>query len=119
MQQSFCHGDFSLDNVIQHKETKEVYLIDPIFPDNLYRSWLLDAGKLVHSLRRNGYEEQASYVLFQLSNSPRTEEMILAMEISQWIRLVKYLRTEEEKKNVSEYIINRIGEHLDVYREST
>ena len=47
---SFCHGDMSLDNMINNNDT--LYLIDPIKPKKLYSSWLLDVSKVLHSAFR-------------------------------------------------------------------
>jgi len=48
LQQSFCHGDLTLENaIVAHDGT--TFLIDPNADDSIYQSWLLDCGKLLQS----------------------------------------------------------------------
>ena len=46
-QQSSCHGDFTLENILVKND--ELYLID--FLDSFYDSWLIDAGKLLQDVQ--------------------------------------------------------------------
>ena len=66
-QKSFCHGDFTLDNMLWNDG---LYLIDPIYSKDNYSSWLLDVSKLLQSCRRfnnvkikNHFENKYSDIL--------------------------------------------------------
>lgn len=50
-QQSMCHGDLTLDNVIL--ANNEVYVIDPSIQKNVWSSWLIDVGRQMQSLNSN------------------------------------------------------------------
>ena len=93
---SFSHGDFSIDNLLNHDG--EIYLIDPIYIDGLYSSWVLDAGKLLHSLKR--YDKKEEYdVVF---NSLDKLKILKIAELTQWIRVWKYADDELKKKCINE-----------------
>ena len=47
LDQSTCHGDFTLENII-HAKTNDFYLIDPSVGD--YNSWIFDVAKLRQDL---------------------------------------------------------------------
>jgi hypothetical protein len=73
----------------------KLYLIDPIYIDGLYSSWLLDAGKLAHSLNR--YNRTDDYLIFY-SFFDDKKSIIKLAELTQWIRIYKY--SPEELKNL-------------------
>lgn len=83
--ESFCHGDLSYDNMIcsNHK----TYVIDPIVDDRLYSSWLLDISKFYMSTQRfdlNGNFQN----LFKAYSE--FDYFIKVLSISHWIRFRKY-----------------------------
>ena len=106
---SFCHGDFSLDNILL-RENGSSCLIDPIYkPKEVPQSWLLDVSKFLHSLRRYDYKYLYEYVLHTFSHY---ETILLSLEISHWIRIYKYLPEGSfERTNVISQIA-KIGERM-------
>lgn len=102
---SFCHGDLSLENMIQ--TDRGLYLIDPIWEHLNFSSYLLDIAKLLHSYRK--YNRMFEYEVFLGKWVKRglDRKMLILLEITQWIRVVKYLQTEEDKKFFNDTI-----EHL-------
>ena len=95
--QSFSHGDFSIDNMLN--KNGKLYLIDPIYIDGLYSSWLLDAGKLAHSLNR--YNRTDDYLIFY-SFFDDKKSIIKLAELTQWIRIYKYSPEELKQRTVLE-----------------
>ena len=93
---SFCHGDLSLENMIQ--TDKGLYLIDPIWEQDNFSSYLLDIAKLLHSYRK--YNRMFEYEVFLGKWVQRglDRKMLILLEITQWIRVVKYLQNDEDKK---------------------
>lgn len=85
-QKTFCHGDFSLENIICNE--KGLFLIDPIYDEKSYSSWLLDFSKLLMSLRKNDMMIERDFILSMFSKLETDALNIL--EISQWIRIYKY-----------------------------
>jgi hypothetical protein len=95
---SFCHGDLSLDNVIVRDNN--YYLIDPIYDEKLYSSYLLDYSKILQSLRRHNrmIELQMFEELIESKLGVKILTMVKMLEISWWIRLWKYLPSFVEKE---------------------
>lgn len=93
---SFSHGDFSIDNMLNHDG--KIYLIDPIYVDELYSSWLLDAGKLLHSLKRYGKTEEYEVVFRSLGSL----NVLKVAELSQWVRIWKYSPDDLKERTVEE-----------------
>jgi hypothetical protein len=109
---TFMHGDLSLDNLIQ--TDKGLYFIDPIYNEDSWSSYLLDITKLLHSYRR--YNRMFEYEIFinmwakKLSNTStphwdanniseeKTKYFLQLLEITQWIRVVKYIPDQKVKK---------------------
>lgn len=98
-----CHGDFSIHNILGTEN--ELYLIDPIFEENAYHSYLLDVAKFRYSLLRedkisllNIFDEYLNFscILPQ-------KEIMNVLEISEAIRTYKYA-PESEKTKVEEFI---------------
>jgi hypothetical protein len=60
---TFCHGDLSIENLIQ--TDKGLYFIDPLYNIESYSSYLLDISKMLHSYRKHNrmfeYEVFANY----------------------------------------------------------
>lgn len=54
-EQSFCHGDLTLTNMIV--KDKVVFFIDPSVQKGIWSSWQIDVGRLMQSLRGR-YEEK-------------------------------------------------------------
>jgi capsule biosynthesis phosphatase len=102
---SFMHGDLSLENIIQ--TDKGMYLIDPIYKEDQWSSYLLDITKMMHSYRK--YNRMFEYEVFTNGwidkiKSPFkdggdwTRYHLLLLEVSQWIRVIKYIPDAELKK---------------------
>lgn len=107
---TFCHGDFSIDNILCNNG--KIYMIDPIYePDNkTWNSWLLDASKLLMSLKKNGMDYQyndfrnrfAKSLFTFIHTQPHTDALIVldVLEILQWIRILKYAPSYNEKESI-------------------
>lgn len=94
---SFCHGDFTLDNMIMDKQGN-TFLIDPIFkPAELYQSWVLDLAKFMHSCRR--HKQMFLHRYLMKSFFVNGVDLIL-FELCEWIRIYKYMDTPDLKDMV-------------------
>lgn len=96
---SFSHGDFSLDNVLWG-DRGNITLIDPIFDEGLYSSYLFDIGKLLHSLHRHRHDDAYALAtdLFRLDAG--SQARMDAIELAQWVRIVKYTEGAEQARIV-------------------
>jgi capsule biosynthesis phosphatase len=94
---SFSHGDFSIDNLIA--KNGKVYMIDPIHVDGLYSSWILDVGKLLHSLRRYNMMEEHKIISRMYEDYM---PYLSIVELTQWIRIYKYSSDELKVRVVEE-----------------
>jgi capsule biosynthesis phosphatase len=95
---TFCHGDFSIENIIQ--TDKGTFLIDPIWNVNNWSSYLLDISKMMHSYRKfNRMFEYEVFLNSWIKNGDDLEEYSLKLlEITQFIRIIKYQKNIEIKK---------------------
>lgn len=93
---TFCHGDFSLQNIIQ--TDKGMFLIDPIWNQNNWSSYLLDISKMMHSYRK--YNRMFEYEVFTNTwlNRGLDLEMLELLELTQFIRVLKYIPNPQEKE---------------------
>lgn len=124
---SFCHGDFSIDNVIS--SNGKLYLIDPIYETSRpsWNSWLLDLSKLLMSLNKNNKTYMYNHIhqlVFKTGicnnilpkslqindNNNKLENLVNLLECTQWIRVLKYAPKEEQ-----EDIYNKINEIVNLY----
>lgn len=101
---SFCHGDFSIDNILVND--KKHFLIDPIYDENCYSSFLLDISKLMCSFRKNMMSIEYDYLK---SKFKHLESILDILEITQWIRIYKYA-PEIEKENIEKIIYKLLYE---------
>jgi thiamine kinase-like enzyme len=85
VEKSFCHGDFTVDNLIITQNS--ICLIDPNPIE--YSSWLLDISKLAHSFRRFGYLDDLKYVYSRYDDD---RSLITLLELTHWVRILKYIR---------------------------
>jgi capsule biosynthesis phosphatase len=88
--QSFCHGDFSIENIIWFNERP--YLIDPIDMSDSYSSWVLDYSKLIQSAERAGVTIKTELLLSQ--------GFLNFLVMSHWLRLIKYVSGELKERAV-------------------
>ena len=95
---SFMHGDLSLENVIQ--TDKGLYFIDPIYKEGQWSSYLLDISKMLHSYRK--YNRMFEYEVFLNTWVKRglDEYILRLLEVTQWIRVVKYIPDPIVKKDI-------------------
>jgi capsule biosynthesis phosphatase len=101
---SFCHGDFSIENILI-TPARDYVLIDPIYKKNIYSSWLLDASKMLLSLRKYGRNTLYSNLFNFISlKSGLSRKTILFLEFCHWIRIYKYA-TLEEKDMITKNIL--------------
>jgi len=95
---SFMHGDFSIENIIQ--TDKGMFLIDPVYDENQWSSYLLDISKMMHSYRK--YNRMFEYEVFLngwLGGINCVDEYTLRLlEVTHWVRVLKYVPDEELKK---------------------
>ena len=86
---SFCHGDMSLENIIQTE--RGLYLIDPIYEEGAYSSFLLDVAKLAYSYRRHKRVfEYEVFVGYWKKKYDFKSVHLLLLEITQFLRVLKY-----------------------------
>jgi capsule biosynthesis phosphatase len=97
---TFCHGDFSLENLIQ--TDKGLYLIDPIWDENNWSSYILDISKMLHSYRK--YNRMFEYEVFLRTwiKKGLDEKLLKIFEVTQWIRVIKYVTDEKLKQEYTE-----------------
>lgn len=102
---SFCHGDFSIDNVIVTSSTW--YLIDP--NPTPYSSWMLDVSKLLMSLERFDYEDDRVNLLNKLYDpkyiygiecTKKAKAISGILRLSHWVRILKYIRYRPEQQEL-------------------
>lgn len=105
---SFCHGDFSLDNLISNGNN--IYMIDPIYIDNMYSSWILDAGKLAYSLKLHNMTDEYN-ILY--NNFNRIHKLIKIIELTHFIRVWKYTEINIELRNKIEKNIPLLLEEIE------
>ena len=88
----WCHGDFTLDNVLGGS-----VLIDPIPMHDCWSSWLLDVSKLAHSYSRR-FQQENRQALYQWVTDEKhiDPEFIAYLEWTHWLRLLKYIPSENK-----------------------
>jgi len=106
---SFMHGDLSLENVIQ--TDKGMFLIDPIYKEDQWSSYLLDISKMLHSFRK--YNRMFEYEVFLNTWIKKGESAYLLelLELTQWIRVIKYipdLKLKEEYIQKTKNLMNNL-----------
>lgn len=100
LNKSFCHGDMSLDNMINNNGV--LYLIDPNKPKGLYSSWLLDVSKVLHSARRFNHPQVYSYFI---NKYKELKQEIQLLELTHWVRMRKYNEDKEfVDKNIQDIL---------------
>lgn len=99
---SFSHGDFSVENLLLKKGTDSIYLIDPIYEPENYSSYLLDVAKLLHSYRK--HELLFNYRILFNEFRYIGDRVLLILEISQWIRILKYCSDNTLKEKYKKII---------------
>ena len=87
---SFCHGDYSIDNMIF--TNRDIYLFDPNPTE--YSSWLLDVSKLAHSLRRFNLDDDLEQLYSRFDD--HTKSIISILEASHWLRILKYVKGKND-----------------------
>jgi len=95
---SFMHGDLSLENIIQ--TDKGMFLIDPIYKEKQWASYLLDISKMMHSYRK--YHRMFEYEVFlngwvKKLNHIDAKYVLQLLEITQWIRVIRYINNKDTK----------------------
>ena len=104
---SFCHGDFSVENVIFNN--RGCFLIDPIFNETFYSSYLLDISKFLFSLKKNNMFDE--YAIFEKKYSDILY-LIKPLEITQAIRTIKYLSDLDERNKIIDLTVGLIDEYF-------
>ena len=85
---SFCHGDLSIENIIM--TGNGMYLIDPLYFENGYSSFLLDVSKMLCSFRlHNRMFEYEIFLRKWIKNTSYQYELKL-LELTHFIRILKY-----------------------------
>jgi capsule biosynthesis phosphatase len=114
---SFCHGDLTLENMIV-EDGGTICFIDPNYDRDCWSSYLLDIAKMYQSVRFN-YEFEftgnrtCEYPLeamkfFKIQSHSHLHVTIL--EMTHWIRMLKYKKTETERKKIKDNVQNLISE---------
>jgi capsule biosynthesis phosphatase len=124
-QNSFMHGDLSLENVIQ--TDKGLYFIDPIYNERQWSSYLLDISKMLHSYRK--YNRMFEYEVFLNTwverlnmnygdyNKDDIKYILQVLEVSQWIRVIKYIPDLIVKKDMHEKTKQLLNEIIKYKKE--
>jgi capsule biosynthesis phosphatase len=105
MRSSFMHGDLSIENIIQ--TDKGMYLIDPIYKEDQWSSYLLDISKMMHSYRK--YNRMFEYEVFAngwvnelkgsfVESAEEIKYILQVLEVTQFIRVIKYIPDEDLRK---------------------
>lgn len=98
-QKSYCHGDFTIDNMLKDKNNNKIILIDPNKRDDLWSSYLLDIAKLYQetfSKRLDLYEEIEKLVKKEFNFSEDEMNFIDLLHVSHYIRMIPYTRKYPE-----------------------
>lgn len=101
---SFCHGDLTIENILMHNG--DPFLIDPIYDDHSYSSYLLDITKFAYSLRRHKLQIEYDYFINHFK-SRIPFPVLNILELSHWVRVYKYA-PEDQRLD----IVNIINEFL-------
>lgn len=116
---TFCHGDFTLQNIIKKKDNT-YWLIDPSVKE--WYSWVLDAAKLRASINgldyiiaENGKDYQYIVPYFDKKFSENELLEIRILEISHFIRVKFFARklNKEYETNLMDKIIERLIDNLE------
>lgn len=116
---TFCHGDFSLENLIQ--TDKGLYLIDPIWNENNWSSYLLDISKMLHSYRKyNRMFEYEVFLTYYTKNNGESldENALKILEVTQFIRVLKYIKNPKLKEEIYSLTKNLLEECLQRLKSS-
>jgi len=115
-EQSFSHGDYSVDNVLWGKNG--IVLIDPIYKPELYGSARADIAKYVASIlvrrtcqeykKRLEAEREWLVANLLIDDNDSNKELFQALVAYQLIRVVKYREKPEHRKALAKLIGNLI-----------
>jgi hypothetical protein len=116
---SFCHGDFTLENILIESDGT-CALIDPNFKTGLFQSYILDLGKLLQSTHAHYHtifgsndgvdlSRHGAWLKHRLEDWGLWEQSLLAC-ISHIMRLRKY-RPEEQRPLVDALLKELTGEY--------
>lgn len=120
---TFCHGDLTLENCIL-MPNGQIGIIDPNNKPGLYKSWVLDIGKILQSIHSDyhrrfdscpGVEQTWMYKEFR--ETLKEQEVLrwgLLAEISHIVRLRKY-RPDHQRDSVDSLLERLLQEYKDVY----
>jgi len=104
---TFMHGDMSIENLIQ--TDNGLFFIDPIYKKDSWSSYLLDITKMLHSYRK--YNRMFEYEVFLNGWIKSGEDALILklLEITQWIRVIKYIPDKNIKNEYIEITKNLIS----------
>lgn len=111
-QRSFCHGDFTVDNMLLRWD-HAICLIDPIPMHDCYSSWVLDASKLIQSCQRKGVSELGAMATRKLLGAGLTEKQVDFLVFGHWLRMRRYAAANgtSELPMVEEKINEYLGKY--------
>lgn len=113
---TFMHGDLSIENIIQ--TDKGMYLIDPIYKEGQWSSYLLDISKMMHSYRK--YNRMFEYEVFTNGwvLTGIDKYVLQLLEVTQWIRIIKYLPLDIKDDYISKTkeLLNDIIKYKEIKR---
>jgi capsule biosynthesis phosphatase len=101
---SFMHGDLSIENIIV--TDKGMHLIDPLYFEKGYSSYLLDISKMMCSLKlHNRLFEREIFLNKCLNMDSNIHKFALELlELTHFIRILKYAPTQDMKIRIKEII---------------
>jgi hypothetical protein len=79
-----------------------MFLIDPIYKKEQYSSYLLDISKMMHSYRKYNRMFEHEVFLNGWIKKGLDEYILRLLEVTEWIRIIKYIPDPELKKEIWE-----------------
>ena len=96
-------------------------MIDPIWNENNWSSYLLDISKMLHSYRKyNKMFEYEVFLTYYTKNNGESldENALKILEVTQFIRVLKYIKNPKLKEEIYSLTKNLLEECLQRLKSS-
>lgn len=115
---SFCHGDFSISNIMGGSiNPNACYLIDPINDPTLLSSWVIDLAKLYMSIGLNCEDDERLKQIEEFAaESEISLDVLQAHEIGHLCRVYPYAAKLTDT-NSAVKIFDRIEKQIKLFRD--